>query len=702
MRKFLIGGLLSLVVATSVGYSQSRSSGSGGGSGSGAAGANQALSNLTSPTAINQSLLPGSDNSINLGSSSLRYANVFSLLMSSGVSGLNLRSGDRTGNASPSGSVQVISGDSSGDSNTGDISLLVGTPGGSGTRGGIYLLDGTEGTSGECWVSDGTAGKGKWDTCPGSSGANATLSNLTAPTAINENLIGATGTTFSILTATEASGVASEAMILQTAGTSGNASSGSLVATSGSVAGSSASGLASFGSGDSVSTGNTGSVNVKSGNSSGGNSGSLSLTIGTAGGSRGKIKFVDGSEGAAGECWVSTGTLGEGNWDTCPASATAFNDLADATGSGTVDNAANAQTWTWNTIGSGTALTASTTHTTFTGALLALTATGNNSGSTGNVASFTTTGSSNRAIPLNISTSNTTNGLSGLRVAATGTTGDNYAIHASNASAGNIRTIFVDNTNAASGGTGIRINNASTSGAQGLTILMTGTTGSQTSASLNNASALNTVTNFDLNLTDASAAGTNARFNHYGSSGINLELNSAGATGSRDVLRIKNGSTATTNNGAVIQFNNLRTTGGATDMAAIEGRITDIGNAQYKGALILKTSNNAAPAERMKIDYAGHVIYSGTTAPSITANCGTTPSVAGNDVVGRITVGSGGTDVACTLTFGIAYTTAPVCVCNDETTALLLTCAASTTTLVITSATPFGAADKIVYNCAGY
>src|SRR4051794_14416847 len=39
--------------------------------------ANQKLSNLTSPTAVNQSLQPGTNNSINLGSSTLQWKNLY-------------------------------------------------------------------------------------------------------------------------------------------------------------------------------------------------------------------------------------------------------------------------------------------------------------------------------------------------------------------------------------------------------------------------------------------------------------------------------------------------------------------------------------------------------------------------------------------------------------------------------------------------
>lgn len=133
------------------------------------------------------------------------------------------------------------------------------------------------------------------------------------------------------------------------------------------------------------------------------------------------------------------------------------------------------------------------------------------------------------------------------------------------------------------------------------------------------------------------------------------------------------------------------TTSSATTAAVIYGAAgsdTNIGiNVTPKGAGIVTVAN--------------HLVTSGT-APSITANCGTSPSVAGNDTSGRITVGTGGTDVACTLTFAATWTTAPSCQCNDESTALLFKCAATTSTLVITAAAPLGAADKITYHCIGY
>lgn len=76
---------------------------------------------------------------------------------------------------------------------------------------------------------------------------------------------------------------------------------------------------------------NSGDISSKTGDvtnaNNDGDSGSYKVEIGTVagGGARGTIDFLDGTEGTSGECWVSTGTLGEGNWDTCPGSVVATN-----------------------------------------------------------------------------------------------------------------------------------------------------------------------------------------------------------------------------------------------------------------------------------------------------------------------------------------------------------------------------------------
>lgn len=92
------------------------------------------------------------------------------------------------------------------------------------------------------------------------------------------------------------------------------------------------------------------------------------------------------------------------------------------------------------------------------------------------------------------------------------------------------------------------------------------------------------------------------------------------------------------------------------------------------------------------------------TAPAVSntsANsCGTTAAtIVGTDNGGKVTVGAvSGT--SCTVTFATAFTNAPACVANNETTANLLN-AISTTTTVILSGTMVGG-DVLTYVCMGY
>lgn len=78
-------------------------------------------------------------------------------------------------------------------------------------------------------------------------------------------------------------------------------------------------------------SGNTGSINETTGNSVSGNSGDYAINIGTAGGTRGKIKFIDGSEGVAGYLWKSSGTGGEGTWSNPTTSLTSSNNNESGT-----------------------------------------------------------------------------------------------------------------------------------------------------------------------------------------------------------------------------------------------------------------------------------------------------------------------------------------------------------------------------------
>jgi hypothetical protein len=89
-------------------------------------------------------------------------------------------------------------------------------------------------------------------------------------------------------------------------------------------------------------------------------------------------------------------------------------------------------------------------------------------------------------------------------------------------------------------------------------------------------------------------------------------------------------------------------------------------------------------------------------APTIASGFGTSPSIAGGDDGGRITVGTGGTASTGAITFGVAYATAPACVANNETTISLVQATTTTTTLTLTSSAPFTAGDKLTWVCRGW
>lgn len=209
---------------------------------------------------------------------------------------------------SASGLVTVQSGNAI-SGNSGNVLLLSGAAGSS--RGHIAIQDGTEGSAGYVFTSIDTVGTGSW--LPVSTGANQTLSNLTSPTAINQDLIFNTGSDANINTS---SGSTVNLNVLTFGSFTTGSTSGSISVQSGSWDGS---GNVNIASGQ-ANHFDSGVVSIISGDSSHANSGPILLQIGTASlGTRGQISFVDGTEGTAGDIWTSTDTLGNGAWAAAPA-----------------------------------------------------------------------------------------------------------------------------------------------------------------------------------------------------------------------------------------------------------------------------------------------------------------------------------------------------------------------------------------------
>ncbi len=116
------------------------------------------------------------------------------------------------------------------------------------------------------------------------------------------------------------------------------------------------------------------------------------------------------------------------------------------------------------------------------------------------------------------------------------------------------------------------------------------------------------------------------------------------------------------------------------------------------------TSNNAGLwFASHKLGLRGQLTQAdGGTAPSITAGCGTAPSIAGTNNAMLITVGTGGVATSCTVTFGTAYVTnPPVCTANSDTDKVGLAVAPTTTTVVVSATAAFTASSKLNVLCLG-
>lgn len=96
-----------------------------------------------------------------------------------------------------------------------------------------------------------------------------------------------------------------------------------------------------------------------------------------------------------------------------------------------------------------------------------------------------------------------------------------------------------------------------------------------------------------------------------------------------------------------------------------------------------------------KVTLSGKLLSSGT-APTL-SSCGSTPSISGNAIAGKVTIGSGAT-TSCTATFASAFANAPACVIAGDNTAVVYAATTSTTALTITSSADM-ASDVISYVC---
>lgn len=91
-------------------------------------------------------------------------------------------------------------------------------------------------------------------------------------------------------------------------------------------------------------------------------------------------------------------------------------------------------------------------------------------------------------------------------------------------------------------------------------------------------------------------------------------------------------------------------------------------------------------------------IVSQGTAPALTS-CGTSPAIAGNDLAGTVTMGTG-TPTGCIITFNVPYAAAPVCVVTWIATPLASQSYATSATAITLTQTATSS-NVVKYACIG-
>jgi hypothetical protein len=140
-------------------------------------------------------------------------------------------------------------------------------------------------------------------------------------------------------------------------------------------------------------------------------------------------------------------------------------------------------------------------------------------------------------------------------------------------------------------------------------------------------------------------------------------------------------------------------TSGSQFYAGAESNYTVVGSTS---ANTLQIHTNGS--KKVVFSTSTHVEYSGTvpTVGSGVGDCGSSPSIVGNDSVGRVTVGSGVNGGKCTITFNDTnWTNIPICDVQDETTGNLVRAGnVSKTSFEITGTLIAG--DTLTYSCSSY
>lgn len=200
--------------------------------------------------------------------------------------------------------------------------------------------------------------------------------------------------------------------------------------------------------------------------------------------------------------------------------------------------------------------------------------------------------------------------------------------------------------------------------------------------------------NFD-GVTPTSVSPINISKNIDSAFGVTITTTSTGTGAHADFQAITNvGNVALRSHGSgriVSQCGN--TLGSTNDLISVSGNSLTVCSLGTQPIYV-------APGNTRRFEFTsnGHLKTYGT-APTL-STCGTSPSISGNDMSGKVTLGTGG-PTGCTLTFANAYGTAPACNINYDG-IRLLTVTTTTTTLTFTATA--GTIDSTVamYNCREY
>lgn len=130
-----------------------------------------------------------------------------------------------------------------------------------------------------------------------------------------------------------------------------------------------------------------------------------------------------------------------------------------------------------------------------------------------------------------------------------------------------------------------------------------------------------------------------------------------------------------------------------------------IGSGSPAASSMLEVGSGTGVTQSFRVITKGLVEFHSSAAPIVSA-CATAPSVAaGTDQAGDVTIGKGGNQATCTLTFASGgYSNIPHCFCSNRSTNIACVAQATATTLVMvpTGSSSFASVDVLDYVCFGH